>query len=299
MKLAVLVAMVPKKWVTQPADLIQLVADTDYISFSGGNSSRSKDDLRLSHSLGTRKYSVLRDIGNEIRTAHTTKTDGILKALKCQHDPFMDWQEKIDKEVLESMFCLGKEKGNKKSNKGGKRRYDPGVIDLLKFIRNMAEHYNEKDNKNSMKSPANLTVLCMSLMKWAGAELVDSAVPVVAWPVEPHCGEEKVLKAFALCRITHRLSELADPSDEGGPRESHDQKAGDSASSGVLLVSGADANCCSVSDTAHKSFPPSRDAEGCSLHQGSTTSCARSPPGHATDQGDGLLLRSSAVAKTP
>uniref|UniRef100_A0A8C5SND9 Ribonuclease L n=1 Tax=Laticauda laticaudata TaxID=8630 RepID=A0A8C5SND9_LATLA len=42
-----------------------------------------------------KKYSVLRDIGNEIRTAHTTKTDGILKALKCEHDPFMDWQEKV------------------------------------------------------------------------------------------------------------------------------------------------------------------------------------------------------------
>uniref|UniRef100_A0A670Y6W1 Ribonuclease L n=1 Tax=Pseudonaja textilis TaxID=8673 RepID=A0A670Y6W1_PSETE len=42
-----------------------------------------------------KKYSALRDIGNEIRTAHATKTNGILKALKCEHDPFMDWQEKV------------------------------------------------------------------------------------------------------------------------------------------------------------------------------------------------------------
>ncbi|KAG8132828.1 hypothetical protein E2320_010653, partial [Naja naja] len=99
-----------------------------------------------------KKYSVLRDIGNDIRTAHTTKTDGILKALKCEDDPFKDWQKMIDEKVLDSMLFLGKEKGNKNSNKKGQRQYDP---------------------------------------------------------------DEKVLKAFALRHITHRLSELADPSDEG------------------------------------------------------------------------------------
>uniref|UniRef100_A0A2D4J487 Uncharacterized protein n=1 Tax=Micrurus lemniscatus lemniscatus TaxID=129467 RepID=A0A2D4J487_MICLE len=103
-----------------------------------------------------KKYSVLRDIGNEIRTAHTTKTDGILEALKCEHDPFMEWKEKIDEKVLDSMVFLGKEKGNKKSSKKVQRQYGPNVIDLLKLIRNMAEHYNEKDNevKEIIQDPA-------------------------------------------------------------------------------------------------------------------------------------------------
>ncbi|XP_026559063.1 2-5A-dependent ribonuclease [Pseudonaja textilis] len=99
-----------------------------------------------------KKYSALRDIGNEIRTAHATKTNGILKALKCEHDPFMDWQEKIDKKVLDSMVYPGKEKGNKRVP----RKYGREVIDLLKLIRNMAEHYNEKDNevKKIIQDPA-------------------------------------------------------------------------------------------------------------------------------------------------
>lgn len=52
----------------------------------------------------------------------------------------------IDEEVWDSMVNLGKEKGNKK-NKKGRRTYGPGVTDLLKFIRNMGEHYPEKDDE--------------------------------------------------------------------------------------------------------------------------------------------------------
>lgn len=40
-----------------------------------------------------------------------------------------------------------REKGNKKGNKKDKRCYQPGVIDLLKLIRNMGEHYDEKDDE--------------------------------------------------------------------------------------------------------------------------------------------------------
>ncbi|XP_013912088.1 PREDICTED: 2-5A-dependent ribonuclease [Thamnophis sirtalis] len=101
------------------------------------------------------KYRVLSKIWNEIRAAHATKKDkkvnvlkskdDIVSALKSEDDPFMDWKTKIDKKVLDSMIFLDKDKGNKKSNKKVKRLYRCGVADLLKLIRNMGEHYSEKD----------------------------------------------------------------------------------------------------------------------------------------------------------
>ncbi|XP_039193050.1 2-5A-dependent ribonuclease [Crotalus tigris] len=98
------------------------------------------------------KYRVLRDIGNEIRVAHASKKNDSLNALECEPDPFMDWKTKIDEKVLESMEFPSKEKGNKK----GKRHYQQGVIDLLKLIRNMGEHYDEKDDevKKIIQDPA-------------------------------------------------------------------------------------------------------------------------------------------------
>ncbi|XP_070797043.1 2-5A-dependent ribonuclease [Pituophis catenifer annectens] len=93
-----------------------------------------------------RKYRVLREIGNEIRTAYNTNKDDIPNALRFTDDPFMNWKEKIDEEVWDSMVNLGKEKGNKK-NKKGTRTYETDVTGLLKFIRNMGEHYLEKDDE--------------------------------------------------------------------------------------------------------------------------------------------------------
>ncbi|XP_015668615.1 2-5A-dependent ribonuclease [Protobothrops mucrosquamatus] len=102
------------------------------------------------------KYRVLRDIGNEIRVAHASKKSDSLNALKHKSDPFMDWKTKIDEKVLESMEFPSREKGNKKGNKKDKRCYQPGVIDLLKLIRNMGEHYDEKDDevKKIVRDPA-------------------------------------------------------------------------------------------------------------------------------------------------
>ncbi|XP_032082417.1 2-5A-dependent ribonuclease [Thamnophis elegans] len=98
------------------------------------------------------KYRVLREIGNEIRT----KQGDIVIVLKSEDDPFMDWKTKIDEKVLESMIFPGKDKGSKKSNKKVKRLYSPGVVDLLKLIRNMGEHYPEKDDevKEIIQDPA-------------------------------------------------------------------------------------------------------------------------------------------------
>lgn len=45
------------------------------------------------------------------------------------------------------MIFLSNKKENKKGNKKGKRHYNPGVIDLVKLIRNMGEHYHEKNDE--------------------------------------------------------------------------------------------------------------------------------------------------------
>ncbi|XP_063154518.1 2-5A-dependent ribonuclease [Candoia aspera] len=93
-------------------------------------------------------YRVLRDVGNEIRAAKACdKTSKIMEALQCVDDPFRDWEKKIDKKVLDSMIFLSTEKSNKKGNKKGNRHYGPCVTDLLKLIRNMGEHYNEKSDE--------------------------------------------------------------------------------------------------------------------------------------------------------
>ncbi|XP_058034741.1 2-5A-dependent ribonuclease isoform X2 [Ahaetulla prasina] len=105
-----------------------------------------------------KKYSVLKDIGNEIRMAYATNKDDIPNALKFTNDPFTDWEKEIDEKVFNSMVFLDKEKGNKKRKKKDKRIYGPGVTDLLKFIRNMGEHYLEKDD--DIQSPKRSVLVC-------------------------------------------------------------------------------------------------------------------------------------------
>ncbi|XP_007431909.1 2-5A-dependent ribonuclease [Python bivittatus] len=96
------------------------------------------------------KYGVLKKVGNEIRAAkccNKTSETNILEALKPMDNSFRDWKKKIDKTVLDSMFFLSTEKGQKGNQKGNKRSYGPCITELLKLIRNMGEHYNEKDDK--------------------------------------------------------------------------------------------------------------------------------------------------------
>nr|XP_034977834.1 2-5A-dependent ribonuclease [Zootoca vivipara]XP_034977835.1 2-5A-dependent ribonuclease [Zootoca vivipara]XP_034977836.1 2-5A-dependent ribonuclease [Zootoca vivipara] len=94
------------------------------------------------------RYRVLRDVGNESdiktrNTRHHNSTSEILKALNSEEDPFKDWTEKIDKDVLDCMVGPFNDKKKKEKNKG----YENCVTDLLKLIRNMGEHFSEKDEK--------------------------------------------------------------------------------------------------------------------------------------------------------
>ncbi|KAM6456526.1 2-5A-dependent ribonuclease [Liasis olivaceus] len=93
------------------------------------------------------KYGVLRKVGNEIRAAKCcdqTSEKNIWEALKPMDKSFTDWKKKIDKTVLDSMVFLFTEKGNRK---GKKQHYGSCITELLRLIRNMGEHYNEKDDK--------------------------------------------------------------------------------------------------------------------------------------------------------
>ncbi|CAI5776283.1 2-5A-dependent ribonuclease [Podarcis lilfordi] len=95
------------------------------------------------------RYRVLRDVGNESdiktrNTRHHNSTSEILKALNSEEDPFKDWTEKIDKDVLD---CMVGPFNDKKKNKKNNKDYENCVTDLLKLIRNMGEHFSEKDEK--------------------------------------------------------------------------------------------------------------------------------------------------------
>ncbi|XP_061490062.1 2-5A-dependent ribonuclease [Rhineura floridana] len=104
------------------------------------------------------KYRVLRDVGNEsdIKTRNTmnhNSTSKILKALNREENPFKDWKGRIDKDVLDCMVRPFHDQGKKKKNE---RSYENCVTDLLKLIRNMGEHFNEKDEmvREIIKEPA-------------------------------------------------------------------------------------------------------------------------------------------------
>lgn len=106
-----------------------------------------------------KKYRFLREIGNEsdIKT-HNTKNENpdsvLLKALNCKDNPFQDWTKMIDKEVLDSMEDPFQERDKKKKNRP-KKVYENFVTDLLKLIRNVAEHFKEKEEsvKEIIKNP--------------------------------------------------------------------------------------------------------------------------------------------------
>lgn len=97
------------------------------------------------------RYRFLRDVGNESdiktrNTKHHNNKSEILKALNCDEHPLQQWTEQIDKLVLDSMF--NPFNNNKKNqNKNKKKQYENYVTDLLKFIRNMGEHFDEKEEK--------------------------------------------------------------------------------------------------------------------------------------------------------
>ncbi|KAF7241359.1 2-5A-dependent ribonuclease [Varanus komodoensis] len=100
-----------------------------------------------------RKYQYLSKIGNEIRVLAKSKdrkdaTD-IQKVLNCD-DPFKDWKEKIHQKVLDCMADFSNDVGQKKMKKNPTPRttlYKDGAADLLKLIRNMGEHFNEKSTE--------------------------------------------------------------------------------------------------------------------------------------------------------
>uniref|UniRef100_A0A8C8RE87 Ribonuclease L n=1 Tax=Pelusios castaneus TaxID=367368 RepID=A0A8C8RE87_9SAUR len=104
------------------------------------------------------RYRFLRDVGNEDdiktrNTKHQNNNSEILNALNCDEDPFQQWTEQIDKLVLDSM---NHPFSNKKQNKNMRKYYENCVTDLLKFIRNMGEHFDEKEAevKETMKEPS-------------------------------------------------------------------------------------------------------------------------------------------------
>uniref|UniRef100_A0A8D0DQA8 Ribonuclease L n=1 Tax=Salvator merianae TaxID=96440 RepID=A0A8D0DQA8_SALMN len=100
------------------------------------------------------KFSFLKDVGNESdiktrNTKHHNSKSKILKVLNHDDDPFKEWKEQIDKEVLGSMTYPFHDGKNKKAKP--KNPYDNCVTDLLKLIRNMDAHFSEKEDFNSMK----------------------------------------------------------------------------------------------------------------------------------------------------
>ncbi|CAM2118598.1 unnamed protein product [Caretta caretta] len=97
------------------------------------------------------RYRFLRDVGNESdiksrNTKHHNNKSEILKALNCDEHPFQQWTEQIDKLVLDCMLDPFNNK-NKNKNQNKKKQYENYVTDLLKFIRNMGEHFDEKEEK--------------------------------------------------------------------------------------------------------------------------------------------------------
>nr|XP_006126992.1 2-5A-dependent ribonuclease [Pelodiscus sinensis]XP_025042367.1 2-5A-dependent ribonuclease [Pelodiscus sinensis] len=108
------------------------------------------------------RYRFLRDVGNEEDfkpTKNRNNNSEILKALNCdQPHRLQQWTDQIDELVLDSMLNPNnnnKKNQNKNKNKT-KKRYENSVTDLLRFIRNMGEHFAEKDDtvKEIIKEPS-------------------------------------------------------------------------------------------------------------------------------------------------
>ncbi|CAM5161232.1 unnamed protein product [Natator depressus] len=99
------------------------------------------------------RYRFLRDVGNESdiktrNTKHHNNKSEILKALNCDEHPLQQWTEQIDKLILDCMLDPFNNKNkNKNQNQNKKKQYENYVTDLLKFIRNMGEHFDEKEEK--------------------------------------------------------------------------------------------------------------------------------------------------------
>ncbi|XP_072802085.1 2-5A-dependent ribonuclease [Vicugna pacos] len=92
------------------------------------------------------RYRTLRDVGNESDIKTRNPNGEILQLLQPgaseTSTSFAQWTTKINKSVMKKMDAFYK-KGN--------NPYQDTVGDLLKFIRNLGEHINEKKNKQ-MKS---------------------------------------------------------------------------------------------------------------------------------------------------
>ncbi|XP_028386819.1 2-5A-dependent ribonuclease [Phyllostomus discolor] len=89
------------------------------------------------------RYRTLRDVGNENDIKIRDVNSNILQRLNlgprdgCRS--FHPWTSKIDKDVMDKMNMFYKKSGN---------FYQDTVGDLLKFIRNLGEHINEKKNED-------------------------------------------------------------------------------------------------------------------------------------------------------
>ncbi|XP_074858786.1 2-5A-dependent ribonuclease isoform X2 [Carettochelys insculpta] len=96
------------------------------------------------------RYRFLRDVGNEedIKTRNTKSHNNnseILSALNGDElHPFQQWTEQIDTLVLDCMCNPFNNNRNQSKNKQKKKSYENCVTDLLKFIRNMGEHFGSK-----------------------------------------------------------------------------------------------------------------------------------------------------------
>ncbi|XP_072919815.1 2-5A-dependent ribonuclease-like [Hemitrygon akajei] len=91
------------------------------------------------------KSTFVQDLANEEVVTKRKQDSELVRILnktsKDQHKSFHKWTEKIDHEVLENMNLGQKKKPSKKPGKA----YEDTTNDLLKFIRNLTQHFNEKD----------------------------------------------------------------------------------------------------------------------------------------------------------
>ncbi|XP_007480986.1 2-5A-dependent ribonuclease [Monodelphis domestica] len=82
------------------------------------------------------RYRFLRDVGNESDIKTRNESSILLRELNST-DQFKNWRDEIDKYIMESMNSYYKNRPS----------YRETVGDLLKFIRNIGEHIDEKKNE--------------------------------------------------------------------------------------------------------------------------------------------------------
>ncbi|XP_072130470.1 2-5A-dependent ribonuclease-like [Mobula birostris] len=91
------------------------------------------------------KSKFVQDLANEEVVTNRKRNSELVQILNKtsmdQHKSFHKWTEKIHHQVLEDMN-LGQ---RKKPSKNPGRKYEDTTNDLLKFIRNLTQHFNEKD----------------------------------------------------------------------------------------------------------------------------------------------------------